>query len=183
MTTYAIPHTEDLLQVSNLPLGVIIQPLAKLRYDEPPIPRIDFGDGGPIRCRRCKAYINPYVMFVEGGTKFICNMCSFSNEVPSEYFVNLDMNGRRVDLDQRPELRYGTVEFTVPKEYWARPPSPISYIFALDVSWNAIQSGLLIKAVETIKDILFNTPQAVVTGGKVGIITFDKDVHFYNINV
>ncbi|CAG8723248.1 20660_t:CDS:10, partial [Dentiscutata erythropus] len=181
LTLYSIPHTEELLQTSHLPLGVILQPLAKLRDDEAPIELVDFQDNGPVRCRRCKAYINPYVIFVEGGQKFICNMCLFSNEVPPEYFCNLDMNGRRADVDQRPELKYGTVEFTAPQEYWARPPSPLSYIFAIDVSWNAIKSGMLAKCVETIRDILYNSPNSIPPGGKIGIITFDKDVHFYNL--
>ncbi|KAF0507910.1 ER to Golgi transport-related protein [Gigaspora margarita] len=181
LTLYSIPHTEELLQTSHLPLGVILQPLARLRDDEAPIELVDFQDNGPVRCRRCKAYINPYVIFVEGGQKFICNMCLFSNEVPPEYFCNLDMNGRRADIDQRPELKYGTVEFTAPQEYWARPPSPLSYIFAIDVSWNAIKSGMLAKCVETIRDILYNSPNSIPPGGKIGIITFDKDVHFYNL--
>jgi len=34
MTTYNLPTTEDLLTASQLPLGLIIQPLAQLRADE-----------------------------------------------------------------------------------------------------------------------------------------------------
>lgn len=34
LTLYSIPHTEELLQTSHLPLGVILQPFAKLRNDE-----------------------------------------------------------------------------------------------------------------------------------------------------
>ena len=34
LTLYSIPQTEELLKTSNLPLGLIVQPLAKLRYDE-----------------------------------------------------------------------------------------------------------------------------------------------------
>ncbi|KAG9304124.1 hypothetical protein G9A89_019686 [Geosiphon pyriformis] len=181
LTLYSIPNTEDLLQTSHLPLGVVLQPLAKLRYDEAPLKTVDFGENGPVRCRRCKSYINPFVIFLDGGQRFICNMCQFSNEVPPEYFCNLDMSGRRADWEQRPELQFGTVEFTVPKDYWARPPSPVPYIFAIDVSWNSIKTGMLTKCVEAIKEILFSTPNSIPPGGKVGIITYDKDIHFYNI--
>lgn len=34
LTLYSIPNTEELLQTSHLPLGVILQPMAKLRNDE-----------------------------------------------------------------------------------------------------------------------------------------------------
>ncbi|CAG8568852.1 15714_t:CDS:10 [Acaulospora morrowiae] len=181
LTLYSIPHTEELLQTSHLPLGIIIQPLAKLKNDEAPIELVDFREQGPIRCMRCKTYINPFVIFVEGGQKFICNMCSFSNEVPPEYFCNLDMSGRRTDIEQRPELKYGTVEFTAPQEYWARTPTPLSCIFAIDVSLNAVKSGMLVKCVNTIREILYNSPGSIPLGGRIGIITFDKDVHFYNL--
>ena len=69
------------------------------------------------------------------------------------------------------------------QEYWARPPAPLSHVFAIDVSWNAIKSGMLTKCVETIIDILYNSPNSIPRGGKIGIITFDKDVHFYNLQV
>jgi hypothetical protein len=42
---------------------------------------------------------------------------------------------------------------------------------------------MLKKCVETIRDILYNNQNSIPSGGKIGIITFDKDVHFYNLQV
>ncbi|KAK9718103.1 COPII coat Sec23p-Sfb3p heterodimer component [Basidiobolus ranarum] len=181
MTTYNIPATSDLLRSSHLPLGMIVQPLAELRCDEAPIDVVDFGESGPIRCSRCQGYINPFVTFTDGGRRFICNLCRFENEVPDTYFCNLDMNGRRLDIDVRPELKYGTVEFVATKEYCNRPPVPASFIFAIDVSWNAIQSGMINSAAQAIRDT-FYSGKGISNGVRVGIITYDRSVHFYNLS-
>lgn len=37
--------------------------------------------GGPVRCYRCKAYINPHCTFIDGGRAFNCNFCGFTNKV------------------------------------------------------------------------------------------------------
>ncbi|KAI8594780.1 Sec23/Sec24 trunk domain-containing protein, partial [Dissophora ornata] len=184
MTTYNLPNTDDLLNTSQLPMGLVIQPLAQLRADEAPIETVDFGDAGPARCRRCHAYINPYMIFTNGGQRFVCNMCLFENEVEPGYFCNLDMNGRRCDLDQRPELRSGTIEFAVPKEYWNKTPMAAAYVFAIDVSWNAIQSGMLQQCVTGIKNALWdaNGVSKLAPGAQIGFLTFDKNVHFYNLS-
>jgi protein transport protein SEC24 len=110
-TLYKLPVTEELANNSQLPMALVIQPLAKLSEKDTPIPLVDHGENGPIRCNRCKGYINPLCTFVDGGRRFVCSLCQFANEVPDSYFCNLDMMGRRMDLESRPELLYGTCEF------------------------------------------------------------------------
>jgi protein transport protein SEC24 len=114
-TANSLPLSDDLMKSAGFPLGLVLQPLAELDPRETPIQLVDFGENGPIRCDRCKAYINPYFLFTDGGRKFVCNICSFENSVPTEYFSNLDMNGRRLDVQQRPELSCGSVEFVASK--------------------------------------------------------------------
>ncbi|KAI9011499.1 Sec23/Sec24 trunk domain-containing protein [Gaertneriomyces semiglobifer] len=183
LTTYNFPLTDELANLTNVPLGLILQPLADLSHEEEPIEVVDFGESGPIRCNRCKAYLNPYFMWIEGGRRYVCNLCGFSNECPAEYFSNLDMNGRRMDYNRRPELRRGTIEFVATKEYCARPPRPVSYVFAIDISWAALQSGMVQVAVDAIKSILYpgETGNGLPAGAKVGIVSFDKSVQFYNL--
>lgn len=55
------------------------------------LPEVDFGPEGPLRCTRCKGYINPGVTFVSGGRRYICNLCRFENEGrPALCFADLD---------------------------------------------------------------------------------------------
>lgn len=71
------------------------------------------------------------------------NLCRLSCSVPGEYFAHLDASGRRIDLDQRPELTKGSVEFVAPTEYMMRPPMPPVYFFLIDVSISAVRSGMI----------------------------------------
>lgn len=68
---------------------------------------------------------------------------SISCLVPGDYFAHLDATGKRVDLDQRPELTRGSVEFVAPTEYMIRPPMPPLYFFLIDVSVSAVRSGMI----------------------------------------
>ncbi len=93
------------------------------------------------------------------------------------------MNGRRIDLNQRPELLYGSCEFAVQDQYCARPPTPVSYLFAVDVSWNAIQSGMVATFASALKYYLYSGAFMIPKGAKIGIMTYDRAVQFYNLHV
>ncbi len=69
------------------------------------------GEMGPLRCCRCKAYINPYMRFMSSGKSFTCNFCGVSNPTPDAYFCHLGPEGLRRDTYERPELCCGSVEF------------------------------------------------------------------------
>ncbi|KAI9315351.1 Sec23/Sec24 trunk domain-containing protein [Dichotomocladium elegans] len=184
-TVDKIPFSKDLAETSKLPLGIIVQPLAKPKKEEVPIQTVDHGEEGPVRCSRCRAYVNPWCTFTQGGSKFVCNICAHANEVPSWYFANVDMSGRRVDAEQRPELRYGSVDFAVSADYHSkRAPSPLNYVFALDVSMRSVRSGMLQAACEAIEKSLYDNCGAsrMASGSKVGIVTYDRTVHFYNLS-
>lgn len=193
LTLNNIPASQDALSATSLPLGLILQPLAALQEGEQAIPVLDFGEVGPPRCRRCRAYINPFMTFKSGGNKFVCNMCTFPNDVPSEYFAPTDPSGARVDRLQRPELTLGTVDFMVPKEYWSKEPVGLRWLFLIDVTAEAVNRGFLDGFCEGIMSALYgreddksqdngSSQRKIPAGAKVGIVTFDKEIHFYNLS-
>ncbi|KAF4126128.1 protein transport protein SEC24 [Geosmithia morbida] len=192
LTANNIPSTSEGLQATGIPLGLVLQPLAPLQPGEAEIPILDFGDVGPPRCRRCRAYINPFMMFRSGGTKYVCNLCTHPNETPPEYFCATNPQGVRVDRDQRPELHRGTVEFIVPKEYWTRDPVPMRWLFVIDVTQEAYNKGFLEAFCDGILNALYGGEtdgddgaepvRRIPQGAKVGFLSYDKEIHFYNIN-
>lgn len=193
LTVNNIPSTSDAMNTTALPLALILQPLAAPQEGEQPVPVLDFGEAGPPRCRRCRTYVNPFMIFKSGGNKLVCNMCSFANDVPPEYFAPTDPSGIRVDRTQRPELMLGTVEFTVPKEYWSKLPVGLRYLFCIDTSQQSIDRGVLYTTCEGILKSLYGvqteeadseTPASapLPEGARVGIITYDKEICFYNLS-
>lgn len=192
LTVNNIPSTAEALASTRLPLGIVFQPFAPLQEGEQAIPVLDFGELGPPRCRRCRTYVNPFMTFRSGGNKLVCNMCNFPNDVLPEYFAPTDLAGVRVDRLQRPELLMGTVEFLVPKEYYTREPAPLRWLFLVDVTQEAVNRGFLSSVCQGILDALYGhdreDPQeddpeslSLPAGTKIGIVTYDKEVQFYNL--
>ncbi|KAI4313465.1 hypothetical protein L6164_026446 [Bauhinia variegata] len=174
-----IPFTADLLGTSGMQLALLVQPLALPHPSEEPIQVVDFGESGPVRCSRCKAYVNPFMKFIDQGWRFICNLCGFTDETPRDYHCNLGPDGRRRDADERPELCRGTVEFVATKEFMVREPMPAVYFFLIDVSMNAVQTGATAAACSAISQVIADLPEGPRT--MVGVATFDSTIHFYNL--
>ncbi len=61
---------------------------------------VDVSDVGPVRCARCKAYMNPYMRWNNNGRNFTCNFCGLSNNTPDHYFNHLGPDGRRRDAGE-----------------------------------------------------------------------------------
>ncbi|KAG0339230.1 COPII subunit, partial [Podila humilis] len=176
-TLNAIPATSQLLTKSRLPFGLVITPYRSVKEGDDPVPVV--ADSIIARCRRCRTYINPFVKFVEGGQRWKCNMCYTLNEVPSSFDYD-SQTQQPVDRWQRKELNHAVVEYIAPTEYMVRPPQPLVYLFLIDVSYPAIQCGMVATAATTILESLDRIPNDEGRT-KVGIITVDSSIHFYNL--
>jgi protein transport protein SEC24 len=88
-----------------------------------------------------RTYINPWVQFLDSGSRWKCNLCYLSNDVPA--FFDWDPETKTaVDRMKRAELTHAVVEFVAPQEYMVRPPQPVAFLFLIDVSFNSISTGI-----------------------------------------
>ncbi|XP_006824913.1 protein transport protein Sec24A-like [Saccoglossus kowalevskii] len=170
-TLSSIPQTQQLLNKSKLPLGVLIHPFKDLTH----LPVIQ--SSVIVRCRSCRTYINPFVSFVDH-RRWKCNLCYRINDLPEEF--NFDPVTRTYGEPQRrPEIKSATIEFIAPSEYMLRPPQPAVYLFMFDVSFNAVESGYLSVASQVLLEELDKLPGDART--MIGFITYDSTLHFYNL--
>ena len=84
VTSVAPPATKAISTKIAMPLAVTATPFAMPENDECEVSLVDmrtYGseEGNPPRCVKCRAYINPYVGWTQGGTKWTCNMCGATN--------------------------------------------------------------------------------------------------------
>uniref|UniRef100_A0A8C1Z6Q4 SEC24 homolog C, COPII coat complex component n=1 Tax=Cyprinus carpio TaxID=7962 RepID=A0A8C1Z6Q4_CYPCA len=185
-TAYNMPCNSDMAKQSQVPLAAVIKPLAPLPPDETPPYLVDHGESGPIRCNRCKAYMCPYMQFIEGGRRFQCGFCNCVTEVPPNYFQHLDHTGKRVDCYDRPELSMGSYDFMTTVDYCKNNkfPQPPAFIFLIDVSYNAVKNGtvgIVCQELKTLLDYLPRDNPDVESNIRVGFVTYNKVLHFYNV--
>ncbi|NWU63887.1 SC24D protein, partial [Pterocles burchelli] len=185
-TTYCFPSSSDMAKQARIPLAAVIQPFALVPPNEAPLYVVNHGETGPIRCNRCKAYMCPFMQFIEGGRRYQCGFCNCINDVPPFFFQHLDHIGRRVDHYERPELSLGSYEYVATLDYCRnnKPPKPPAYIFMIDVSYRNINSGLVKLICDELKTLLDKLPreeQEESSAIRVGFVTYNKVLHFFNV--
>jgi len=171
------PATNELLDKTGLPWGISFHPLANT---EIPVPVVNFGECNIVRCKVCRAYVNPYVTFVEGGKRWRCNLCYYLNDVPREYFSMVGNNGLRYDHNERLELNHSVVEFVASSEFMNRPPQPPVFFFLIDVSYTAVVSGMVRSVCNAIYQAI-DKHLSTNKRTKIGFLTFDTALHYYNL--
>uniref|UniRef100_A0A3Q2YV75 SEC24 homolog A, COPII coat complex component n=1 Tax=Hippocampus comes TaxID=109280 RepID=A0A3Q2YV75_HIPCM len=170
-TLTSIPQTQSLLNKAKMPLGLLLHPFKDLSH----LPVVT--SSAIVRCRSCRTYINPFVSFLDQ-RRWKCNLCYRVNDVPEEFMYN-PVSRSYGEPHKRPEVQNATIEFIAPSEYMLRPPQPAVYLFVLDVSHNAVETGYLKVFCQSVLDNINALPGDART--KVGFITFDSTIHFYNL--
>lgn len=180
LTTSAPPGSKDIASKVNIPFAAIITPFASPENGEFIPPVVDLGESPP-RCTRCRGYINANVTWTDSGNKWVCNLCNMSNETPTWYYSSLNGNGLRLDRENRPELSLGSVDFSVGKDYSLRPLQEPIYIFSIDISPRAVNSGWTLAAIKSIDNCIAYIKLYAGDDVRVGIFTFDACIHFYDV--
>ncbi|XP_018309893.1 protein transport protein Sec24B isoform X1 [Mycetomoellerius zeteki] len=171
-TLTKVPESNSLLQKSRLPFGVLIHPFKDLNQHLAVIQCNTI-----VRCRACRTYINPFVYFVDS-KRWKCNLCFRLNELPEEFQFD-PVTKSYGDPSRRPEVKTGTIEFIAPSEYMVRPPQPAIYLFVMDVSRLAVESGYLQIVCNTITDELSRLPGDSRT--QIGFLAVDSTLHFFSM--
>ena len=182
-TSQKIPGNYQQFKESQIPYGITVKPYGDLPNGDP-VPSVSFKNDPIVRCKDCRAYICPFVRWLENGAKWICPFCGEINQTGSYYYSTIEADGYRTDHDSRAEFNCGTYDLIANHEYMNRPPMPPTFIFAFDVSKPAIDSGYLELACSTIKSVI----EAELLAGmaehkrtKVAFLSYDKNLHFYNL--
>ncbi|XP_072549207.1 protein transport protein Sec24B isoform X2 [Salminus brasiliensis] len=170
-TLSCIPQTQALLNKARLPLGLLLHPFRDLTQ----LPVIT--SNTIVRCRSCRTYINPFVSFLDQ-RRWKCNLCYRVNDVPDEFMYN-PVTRSYGEPHKRPEVQNSTVEFIASSDYMLRPPQPAVYLFVLDVSHNAVETGYLNVLCQSLLENLEKLPGDART--RIGFLTFDSTIHFYNL--
>lgn len=160
----------------------MIQPLAQAtQYDYAEgtgeVSTVDFGEEGPFRCTRCKTYVNPHFTWLQEGRKAQCNLCHFENDTPANYFCQINEFGKRLDRERRPELLYGTYDILPPASFSIREPTKPTFVFLLDSSIQAYETGFFHHSLQSIRTCIESLPMPEQT--KVCLATFETSLNFY----
>ena len=188
-TISVFPNSTELVNQMKIPIGFNLSPLSSY-VDETTIPVIDYGESYDIpRCKnqKCRAYLNPFVKFMNGSDQWQCNLCKNINKTLDYYYCDVDQDGVRLDQNTKPELNFGTYDFIAYKECWSkdRPQILNSYYFLFDISQSSINSGFAQCALESVKDMIindniYNFENVEI---KICIMAFDDQIHFFPINI
>nr|NVI78019.1 Sec24AB ortholog [Cucujiformia] len=100
------------------------------------------------------------------------------NELPEEFQYD-PVTKSYGDPSRRPEIKSSTIEYIAPAEYMLRPPQPAVYLFLLDISRLAVESGYLHSVCNILVDELKNLPGDARM--QIGFIAYDSALHFFSL--
>lgn len=148
------------LKQSEIPFTINILPEF---FEEEEIP---ISEEDVLRCSTCKSYINPFIQIIPPGFKWKCNICLNTNEISTPFYSSLrqqqTQNTNYFNLEQnaiqnfnsytRPELRSTVYELLAPSNYSVRTPSPITFVFLIEISYDSLKHGLFQVVYKSILD-------------------------------
>ena len=151
----------------GIPIACVLQPLCEFQQGEDPPPISDVTTKGPFRCSRCMAYVNPFFTFPDHRST-TCNLCGLTQPCPPELAT---------ERTTRAELFAGTYDFQVSHEFVVKPPQLNTFVICLDVSAEAIASGLTLHVLNSLKASVDYVP--CPERSRIAIMTYGDRFTYY----
>ena len=182
-TSLIFPKDTKTLSQLSIPMSIALSPMKNTGEE---LPLIDYKENNIPRCpnRNCRAYMNPFVKFIQGGEKWLCNLCGQINDTEEYYYSDVDKNGIRLDINDKPELCCGSYEFVTNKSYWkkGKDPTEAFFIFVFETSKGAIENGFFTACIESVKEAINNEIFYNGKKIKISIMTYSSGIDFYSYN-
>jgi protein transport protein SEC24 len=96
--------------------------------------------------------------------------------VPDEYWA----------IEPPPNLNPSYASIGPPKRTEHRTPQPMNYVFAFDISADAVKSGFLRSSCDALRTILYQETEETVVctlpaGSQIAIISYDSVLNVYQL--
>ena len=99
--------------------------------------------------------------------------------MPGYYYCATNEHGFRLDRDSRPELKYGMYDINAPQIMQTQRNKNHNFVFAVDTSLHAFESGFLHHTLSSIKSCLESVLYPETTN--IGLVTYDSTIHFFSL--
>ncbi|CAK70402.1 unnamed protein product (macronuclear) [Paramecium tetraurelia] len=168
-TSNIFPQSKQTFIDAKIPFAIMIQPYGQSVQDG----FVSVNNGGYpiIRCASCRAYLNPFMNFIDDFDYLRCNLCNLITQIGFNTITKENSN-------QRIELTLGSYDIKAGQEYQARPPMAPAYFFMIDVS---TKSEALLGIIGQVMNELMISEQ-FNERTLFGFLTFDSSIHLYNFN-
>ncbi|XP_055080344.1 protein transport protein Sec24C [Periophthalmus magnuspinnatus] len=179
-TSYCFPCDAQTTQLSHLPLGTLISPLAGVNFGQSPLP--DCTESECIAgCSFCGAFMCPAMGWQDCGQRYSCPFCGKVSEVAWQFYQpTKGAEGVRVDKEKRPELCMGSYEVI-----HSQKSEAAALLLALDVSVQALRGGhleFITHQIRTLLASLNGEDEDTLAHVRVGLMTYDNRVHLYDLS-
>lgn len=100
----------------------------------------------PLRCARCKAYVNPYFQFDGARRAVTCNLCGLR--------FNIDESIDRANIDTPEVSSQLVLDFQVVDKFYMKKRTDIVKIFVtLELSMATIEMGIVSTVISSLKSV------------------------------
>jgi len=174
-TSTKVPDSISTFQRTNVPVGMIVQPFMNIEPQR-------YIDNTPMRCEECHCFLNPFWEFLGKGDRARCNLCNHVNVVPNEKYMPLNEYMVPTNFEERPELITGVYEMKVGEDFANKTPSDPSYLFIIDVTPKAIQTGATHAMLSCIQSAVNDNLLNGGVNAQIGIVCFDSKIHLVSMD-